>query len=232
MRVLDLIWVRRERKYFCREDWTGGIELISQENFSSNGSSGTLIITGRCSTLSRPASPPRTQGNRFRLTGRSTDQCFEIVWIEVGEFSPDLKAVLVFWISHKVHGHVFDHGHVLRPVEAAQPGEIVVEDDIENPMQPVLDSPMGAGCRREGFGVEHCRREVISSLSRDRAISFDAGLDHADHGQMGEARLVGIAAIREQPIDLVADDMATLLDAAVVAVGRIVLGLQHIWWGG
>jgi hypothetical protein len=34
---------------------------------------------------------------------------------------------------------VFDHGHILRPVEAAQPGEIVVEDDVENPMEPVLD---------------------------------------------------------------------------------------------
>ena len=53
------------------------------------------------------------------------DQSFEVVGIEVGEFSSDLKAMLVFWISHEVHGHVFDHGHVLRSVEAAQPGEIV-----------------------------------------------------------------------------------------------------------
>jgi hypothetical protein len=47
---------------------------------------------------------------------------------------------------------------------------------------------------------------------------------------MGEARLIGIAAIREQPVDLVADDVATLLDAPMVAVGRIVLGLQHVGW--
>ena len=53
--------------------------------------------------------------------------------------------MLVLWISHQVHGHVFDHGHVLRPVEAAQACEIVVEDDIENPMQPVLDAPMASG---------------------------------------------------------------------------------------
>ena len=85
-----------------------------------------------------------------------SNEFFEIVGIEVGEFSPDLEAVLVFWMSHEVHGHVFDHGHVLRPVEAAQPGEIIVEDDIENPMQPVLDAPMGADCRGEGFGVERC----------------------------------------------------------------------------
>ena len=97
-------------------------------------------------------------------------------------------------------------------------------------MQAVLDAPMGADGRREGLGVERRRGEVISPLPRDRAVSLDAGFDHADHGQIGKARLVGIAAIREQPVDLVADDVATFLDAAVVAVGRLVLGLQHIGW--
>jgi hypothetical protein len=27
-RVLDVIWGKRERKYFCKQDWTGGITLI------------------------------------------------------------------------------------------------------------------------------------------------------------------------------------------------------------
>ena len=27
-RDIDLIWVRRETKYFCKRDWTGGIRLI------------------------------------------------------------------------------------------------------------------------------------------------------------------------------------------------------------
>ena len=61
----------------------------------------------------------RTQGNRFRLTGGVSDQRLEVVGIEVGEFSPNLEAVLVFWISHEVDGHVFDDGHVLRPIAAA-----------------------------------------------------------------------------------------------------------------
>jgi hypothetical protein len=38
--------------------------------------------------------------------------------------------VLVFWISHEVHGHVFDDGHVLRSVLAAQAGEIVLHNQI------------------------------------------------------------------------------------------------------
>jgi len=99
---------------------------------------------------------PDAQGNRFRLTAILADQGFEVVWIEVGELSPHLEAVLAFWISHEVHGHVFDDGHVLRSVLAAEAGEIVVEDDVENPVQPVLDAPMGAHCGRKGFGIELC----------------------------------------------------------------------------
>jgi hypothetical protein len=46
---------------------------------------------------------------------------------------------------------------------------------------------------REGLGVERRRGEVMSPLPRDRAVSLDAGFDHADHGQTGKARLIGIA---------------------------------------
>jgi hypothetical protein len=30
---MPLIWVRREGKYFCGQDWTGQISLIPQANF-------------------------------------------------------------------------------------------------------------------------------------------------------------------------------------------------------
>jgi ATP-dependent exoDNAse (exonuclease V) alpha subunit len=86
----------------------------------------------------------------------------------------------VFWISHEVHGHVFDDGHVLRAIEAAQPCEIVVEGDIENPMEAVLDAPMGSDCGREGSGIEPCRGEIIATLLFDRAVSLDTRLHHAD----------------------------------------------------
>src|SRR5260370_39442342 len=33
--VLEVILVRTETEYFCRQIWTGKISLISQENFSS-----------------------------------------------------------------------------------------------------------------------------------------------------------------------------------------------------
>ena len=62
---------------------------------------------------------------------------FEIFLVEVCEFSADLEAVFVFWISHEVHGHMFDDGHILRSVAASQPRKIVVEDDVQDPVEPV-----------------------------------------------------------------------------------------------
>jgi hypothetical protein len=34
---MALIWVGPKRKSFCKQDWTGGITLILQENFFSSG---------------------------------------------------------------------------------------------------------------------------------------------------------------------------------------------------
>ena len=142
----------------------------------------------------------------------------QVIGIEVGEFSSDFEAVFILWIAHEVQGHVFDDGHVLRSVVAAEPGQIVVEDDIEDPMQAVFDAPVGAHRRRESLGVETSGGEVVAPFVGKRAVALTVAFDHGDHGQVREARLVGIAAIREQPVDFMADDMAALLDPAVLAI--------------
>jgi hypothetical protein len=49
---------------------------------------------------------------------------------------------------------MFDDGHILRSVAASQPRKIVVEDDVQDPVEPVLDAPMSADNRGEGLGVE------------------------------------------------------------------------------
>ena len=41
---------------------------------------------------------------------------------------------------------------------------------------------------REGLGFELCRREIVAPLVLASASALDAGLDHADHGQMGKAQ--------------------------------------------
>jgi hypothetical protein len=40
---MDSIWVMREAKYFCGEDWTGSISLIGFKKFAVRRDSSTLI---------------------------------------------------------------------------------------------------------------------------------------------------------------------------------------------
>ena len=51
---------------------------------------------------------------------------------------------------------MFENGHVFGPEAGAQPGEIVVEDDVEDPVEPIFDSPVGSHCAREGLGTKAC----------------------------------------------------------------------------
>ena len=96
---------------------------------------------------------------------------------------------------HEVDGEVFDDGHVLRAVAGPQAGEIVAEDDIEHPMEPVFDAPMGAHRLGEGCGIELGRAEIVAAFVRGFAAALGFGLDHRDHRQAGEGNLAGIAAV-------------------------------------
>ena len=58
--------------------------------------------------------------------------------------------------SDEVDGHVFDDRHVLRSEAGPETSEIVVEDDIEDPVQAIFDAPMGADGGGECAGVELC----------------------------------------------------------------------------
>jgi hypothetical protein len=129
--------------------------------------------------------------------------------------------VLVALGAHEVHGDVLDDGHVLRPVSGSEPCEVVVKDDVEDPMQAVLDTPVGAHGGGEGFGIELGSRQIVASFVLDSAAAFDPRLDHADHREMGKARLAGIAAVGPQPGHVAADAMAALFEAAVVGIGGL-----------
>ena len=47
---------------------------------------------------------------------------------------------------------MFDGGHVCRPIVGSQAHQVVMEDDIHNPVQPVFDVPMGTHGRGEAPG--------------------------------------------------------------------------------
>jgi hypothetical protein len=86
------------------------------------------------------------------------DEGFEVVGVEVGEFSADFEAVSVLWGADEVHVDVSDDGHVSGSVAGAQPGEIIVEDDVADPREVVFDAPMGAHRQGENIGGRLWRR--------------------------------------------------------------------------
>src|SRR3546814_16151588 len=93
-----------------------------------------------------------------------------------------------------------------------------MEDDIEDPVQAVLDAPMGAPGMGEGLGIEPGGGEIIAAFALDLAAAFDAGLDHGDGGEAGEARFAGIAAVRDEPVDGMAGGVAAAFEAAMSVV--------------
>ena len=76
------------------------------------------------------------------------EDCCEIIGIPAGAFSSELDASLVLGGSDEVDGEVSDDRHVFRAVPDSETRLIVAEGDVENPMQAVLDGPVGAN----GFG--------------------------------------------------------------------------------
>jgi hypothetical protein len=77
------------------------------------------------------------------------EDCREVVWIPTGAFSSEFDASLVVGGSDEIEGEVSDDRHVFRAVTGSEARLIVAEGDIENPMQAVLDGPVGAnglGC--------------------------------------------------------------------------------------
>ena len=62
---------------------------------------------------------------------------------------------------------VLDDGHVLRPVAGSQPCQVVAEDDIQHPVQPVLDAPAASDTAGEGVSTQFGRAKVIARLPLD-----------------------------------------------------------------
>ncbi len=63
--------------------------------------------------------------------------------------------------------------HVSRCVSAAQPGEVLTEDDIQNPVQAILDSPAPTYDAAENLRAQMHRTYVIACLPLDFSIAFN-----------------------------------------------------------
>ena len=116
-----------------------------------------------------------------------------------GNLSDHFEAVFVFWMAHDVHGDVPDERHVVRPIFGPQADEIIVEDDVEHPVELVLDAPMGTDGVREGFGAELGRGQIIAAFLLYFPMTLDDGLDHADHCKVRKTRLILVPSSENNP---------------------------------
>src|SRR3982750_2373205 len=136
----------------------------------------------------------RTQGNRVNIRSRGLpNEAFEVGGVPAGALAAVLEAHGRSRLMQQVHRHVPDHGHVRGAVAGPEPGEIIAEDDIQDPVQPVLDAPVGPYRAGEARRVEGGGGEIVAPFPLDLAAALGGALDHADHGEAGKGDLAGAA---------------------------------------
>jgi hypothetical protein len=96
-----------------------------------------------------------------------------------------------------------------------------VEDDVEHPVQAVLDVPVLSDGAGECFGVEGKRAEVDAAITTDLSAALDLGFHHGDGFEARKSRFTREAAVGLQECDVVADGVVALFDAAVIAIGGV-----------
>jgi hypothetical protein len=120
----------------------------------------------------------------------------------------------------EVQRHVPDGGKVGGAIARSDAAFVFAQDDVEDPMQAVLDAPMLACGTGEPGGVRSDRADVEAGLAGSRLAGLLAhGLDHGDAGQIRPLRMA-----LAQPGDVAGDPVAAKLDAAMIGIGRLMGG--------
>ena len=71
---------------------------------------------------------------------------------------------------------MLDDSHVLRAKAGPQARQIIVEDDVEHPVQPVLDAPVAADSPCKGISVQLGGAEIVAGFVLGLAASFGLAL--------------------------------------------------------
>jgi hypothetical protein len=83
----------------------------------------------------------RRQGNR---TSELCEELAKVIVLPAGEFELAAQGSFGVVLAHDVEGHMASHSEVVGTVVQAISGLIFVHDDVEAPVQAVLNAPMGA----------------------------------------------------------------------------------------
>src|SRR5215471_12457820 len=123
-----------------------------------------------------------TQGNRISKLSDKLGQVFVIPACEL-ELSTQGRLGVV--LSHDIESHVAQDGEIVGSIVEAISGLILVHNDVEAPMEPIFDAPMGTHYIREALGGQGCAEKVIGCLSRGLGGEFTDADDFADGRQSG-----------------------------------------------
>ena len=102
--------------------------------------------------------PVPLQGNRI---SDLSDEFGEEVVAPAGTFEFASEGALGVFSANEIEGEVAQDGEVLRAAIEAVSRLILVHDDIEGPVEAVLDAPVGADDRAKALDRERRAEEIV-----------------------------------------------------------------------
>src|SRR5438876_8769051 len=98
---------------------------------------------------------------------------------------------------------------------------MLIESDIEGPVEIVLDGPVASHGVSEGFGREGARGDVGSLFGCDLVTTLDLAFDHSDGGDLRETGSAGIRTLGGDPVDNVGHGVGSDLEPAVLLANAL-----------
>ena len=92
--------------------------------------------------------------------------------------------MLALWLMLQMRLGLFDSGSVCGAVIGSQTHQIVMADDIHDPVQPVFDVPVGANRGGKALGGRLYAREEVAPFDRSFFVTPDLSLNHSHHGEV------------------------------------------------
>ena len=99
----------------------------------------------------------------YRTSNLSEDFGEECV-LPSGPLDLDAQGALGRLLADEIEGHVAEDGEVVGAVVEAIAGVVLVHDDVEAPVQGVLDRPMRAGDLAEPLGRQRRAEQILSLI--------------------------------------------------------------------
>ena len=112
-------------------------------------------------------------------------------------------------------GEGSDDGHVPGPVTFSRARLVLLEDDVEGPVETVLDGPVTEHDGGGALGVPGGGGDEVAGVIAPLVLELGAGLDADDGGHAREAQFAGKSSLTPQPVDLADHARGALLDAAM-----------------